>query len=69
MTINFHWTESARAIFAAFRHTLRPKFTFGLTLLALCLGSLTSQALPPNTTKLPHSGRQPALRDHDGGGW
>jgi hypothetical protein len=30
MTINLHWTESARAIFAAFRHTLGPKFTLGL---------------------------------------
>ena len=48
MTINFHWTESARTISAAFRHTLGPKFTFGLTLLALCVGSPTSQALPPS---------------------
>ena len=51
MTINFHWTESARAIFAAFRHTLGPKFTLGLAVLALCLGSPTSQALPPGSTR------------------
>jgi virginiamycin B lyase len=48
MTINFHRTESARAIFAAFRHTFGSKFTLGLTVLALCVGSPTSQALPPS---------------------
>jgi streptogramin lyase len=48
MTINFYRNELARAIFAAFRHTLGPKFAFGLILLALCAGSSTSeaQALP-----------------------
>ena len=50
MTINFHWTESSRAIFAAFCHTLGSKFTLGLTVLALCVGSPTSQALPPSGT-------------------
>ena len=54
MTINFHRNESARAIFAAFRHTIGPKFSLGLTLLALCLGSPTSQAVPP-TDKASHS--------------
>ena len=50
MTINFHCTESARAMFAAFRHTLGPKFTLGLAVLALCVGCPTSQALPPSYT-------------------
>jgi virginiamycin B lyase len=50
MTINFHRNESARAIFAAFRHTLGPKFTLGLAVLALCVGCPTSQALPPSYT-------------------
>jgi streptogramin lyase len=54
MTINFRWTESGRAIVAAFRHTLAPKFTLGVTALALCVGSLTSQAVPPSD-KAPHS--------------
>src|SRR4029079_6495943 len=50
MTINFHRTEAARAIFAAFCHTLGSKFTLGLTVLALCVNSATSQALPPRGT-------------------
>jgi len=49
MTINFHWIKAARAIFAAFRHT--PKFTLGLAVLTLCLGSPTSQALPPGSAQ------------------
>lgn len=59
MTINFHCTESARAIFAAFCHTLRPKFTLGLTVLALCVGSPTSQALPPSDSFPIRRGSQP----------
>src|SRR5689334_15329086 len=51
MTINFYWTESARAIFAAFRQTLASKFTLGFAVLALCLGSPTSQALPPGSAQ------------------
>jgi len=51
MTINFHWTKSARAIFAAFRHTLAPNFTLGFAVPALCLGSPTSQALPPGSAQ------------------
>jgi virginiamycin B lyase len=47
MTINFHRTESDRAIFAGFRHIRRPKFTLGLAVLALCLGSPISQAMLP----------------------
>jgi len=61
MTINFRWTESARAIVAAFRHTLAPKFTLGVTALALCVGSLTSQAVPPSD-KAPHSKSFPIRR-------
>ena len=65
MTINFHRTESPRAIFAAFCHTLGFKFTLGLTALALCVDSATSQALrpsgtPPNTKSYPiREGSQP----------
>ena len=54
MTINFHWNKSGAAIFAAFRHTLRPKFTLGLAVLAFWLGSPTSEALPPSDQP-PHS--------------
>jgi virginiamycin B lyase len=54
MTINFHRNESARAIIAAFRHTMELKFALGLTLLALFAGSPTSQGVPP-TDKASHS--------------
>jgi len=47
MTINVHWPESARALFAARRHTLAPKFVLVIAVLALCVGS-TSQATPPS---------------------
>jgi virginiamycin B lyase len=59
MTINFHRNESARAIFAAFRHILGPKFTLGLTVLALCLGSPTSQAAPNSKSFPIRRGSQP----------
>gem|GEM_PF-1871547 len=67
MTINLHWTESPRAIFAAFCHTLGSKFALGLTVLALCVSSHTSQAqalppsgTPPNTKSFPiRAGSQP----------
>src|ERR1044071_5422107 len=57
MTINC--PESARAIFTAFRHKFGPKSTFGLTVLALCLGSSTSQALPPGDGFPIRRGSQP----------
>jgi hypothetical protein len=65
MTINFHWTASARAIFADFRHTFGLRFTLGLAVLALCVGFPTSQALPssdipPNSKSFPiRGGSQP----------
>lgn len=60
MPINFHWSESARAIFTAFGHTFGPKFTLGLTALALCVACPTSQALPPNSKSFPiRRGSQP----------
>src|SRR5215467_8871865 len=59
MRINFHCTESARAIFAAFCHKFGPKSTLGLTVLAVCVGSLTSQALPPSDSFPIRRGSQP----------